>query len=139
MELLHRLGEDMGEVVPRQIERIRLVARRNQREAGVLRERPFEIDQLPIDPRRQRRLEQAGPDIGGDLPRGGPGLHVAHRAVGKRDVEKIGHERGRILEFAERGLCPRRGRGGKRCDFPSPVTPAKAGVHVWRVTRCLLG
>ena len=69
-QVLHRLGEDMREIVADQLERILLVARRHQRERGIALERPVEVAQFAIDPRRQRRLGQARPDRRRDIGRG---------------------------------------------------------------------
>ena len=67
---LHRLGEHMRIVVARELERVGLVARGDQRELGVAVERPVEVAQLAVDPRRERRLGEARPDRRGDVGRG---------------------------------------------------------------------
>jgi len=48
-------------------------------------------------------------------------------------VKQIGHGRSRILGFAERGLCPRRGRGGK---YPEDISghSRKSGLTVLAAT-----
>ena len=88
-QVLHRLGEQMGEVVAHQLERVLLVARRDQRELGIALERPVEVAHLAVDPRRQRRLGQARPDRRGDIGRG--------RALGISFTEPSGR---RILNIA---------------------------------------
>ena len=81
----------MREIVPRQFERVGLVARCDERQLGIALERAHDIAQLAIDARRQRRLGKAGSDIGGDLCRSGTCGHIAHGAVGKRDLDHFCH------------------------------------------------
>ena len=90
-QLLHRLGEDMGIIVPRQLERVGLVARGDQRKLGIALERPVEVAHLAVDPRRQRRLGEARPDRRRDVGRRGPALDLADRSIGQLDREHIGH------------------------------------------------
>ena len=66
-QVLHRLGEDMREVVADQLERVLLVARGDQRELGVALERAHDVAHLAVDPRRERRLGEARPDRRGDV------------------------------------------------------------------------
>ena len=91
IEVLHRLGEDMGEIVARELERVGLVARRDQGELGIALERPGEVAHLAIDPRRQRRLGEARPDRRRHVRRGRPALDLADRSVGQLDREHFGH------------------------------------------------
>ena len=92
---LHRLGEDVGIVVPGEFERLGLVARGHQRQRRVARKRPRQVHQLApmavIDPRRQRRLGEAGADRGGDIGGGRPRWHLAHGTIGQADLEQFGH------------------------------------------------
>ena len=48
-QVLHRLGEDVREVVADQLERVRLVARGDQREAGIALERAHDVAHLAVD------------------------------------------------------------------------------------------
>ena len=86
---LHRFGEDVGIVVPRQFQRIGLVARGDQRERAIAGERPAEIDQLSIDAGGERRLGEAGADRRGDVSRSRSRRHFAHGTVGKADLEHV--------------------------------------------------
>ena len=90
-QVLHRLGEDVGIIVPDQLERVGLVARGDQRELGIALERPGEVAHLAVDPRRQRRLGEARPDRRRDVGRRGPALDLADRSVGQLDREHVGH------------------------------------------------
>jgi hypothetical protein len=90
-EVLHRLGQHMRIVMAKQLERVLFVARRHQRQGGIPLERPVEVAQFAINPRRQRRLRQPRPDCGGDIPRGRPLGHFANRAIEKGDLEHLGH------------------------------------------------
>ena len=91
IELLHRLGEDMREVVADQLQRVLLVLRGDQRQVRIALERAVEVAQFAVDPRRQRRLGQARPDRRRDIRRGRALGHFAHRTVGKLDLEHLGH------------------------------------------------
>jgi hypothetical protein len=91
-KILYRFGEDMGVIVADELERLLLVARRHQRQFGVLLERPVEISQLAVDARRHRRSGEAGPDRGGDVRRRRAGLDLADRAVGESDPEMPRHK-----------------------------------------------
>jgi hypothetical protein len=68
-QVLHRLGQDVRKVMTDEIERFFLIARGDQRQAGV-------------DFRRQRRLGQARPDRRSYVGRGRSGRHLAHGTVG---------------------------------------------------------
>ena len=61
-QLLDGLGEDVGEVVAEQLERVGLVARGDQREARIAVERAVEVAQFAVDPRRERGLGKARAD-----------------------------------------------------------------------------
>jgi len=91
IKALNRLGEDMGEIVPRQLERVRLVAHRDQGELAIFLERAADIAQLAIDPRRQRRLGEAGPDRRRHVRRARPPLDLADRSVGQHNRKHFGH------------------------------------------------
>ena len=95
-QLLHRLGEDVREVVADELERVLLVARGDQREARIALERAHDVAHLAVDPRRERGLGEARPDRRGDVGRGRALGHFPHRTVGKRDLEHLGHCRGGI-------------------------------------------
>ena len=59
----------MGEIVARQFERVRLVAGRDESQLAVAFKGPADVAQLPIHPRRDRGLGEAGPDRSGDVGR----------------------------------------------------------------------
>jgi hypothetical protein len=61
---LHRFGQHMGKVVPRQFQRVRLVLGGDEREACVTLQRAVDVDQFAIDPRGERRLGKTGADRG---------------------------------------------------------------------------
>ena len=90
-EVLHRLGEDMGEIVAGELERVGLVARRDQGQLGIAVERPGEVAQLAIDPRRERRLGEARPDRRRHVRRRRPALDRADRSIGQLDRKHLGH------------------------------------------------
>ena len=69
-------------IVARQLERVGLIARGDQRERRIALERPVEIAQLAIDARGQRRLGEPRPDRRGDIGGRGARRHLAHRTVG---------------------------------------------------------
>ena len=68
-QVLHRLGEDVREIVPDQLERVRLVARGDQREARIVLERPRDVAHLAVDPRGERGLGKPRPDRRRDVGR----------------------------------------------------------------------
>ena len=90
---LHRLGQHVGKVVARQLQRIGFVARGDQRQRRIADKGPGQVDQFAIDPRRQRRLGQAGADRRGDIGRGGARRHRSDGTIGQGDVQHIGHGR----------------------------------------------
>ena len=90
-QVLHRLGQQMREVVADQLKRVLLVARSDEGEIGIAFQRPVEVANLAVDARRQRRLGQARPDRRGDIGRGRALRHFLHGAVGKADLEHGGH------------------------------------------------
>ncbi len=92
-QVLDRFGEDMRIIVADQLERVLLVARRDQRQLRVALERPVEIAHLAIDPGGHRRLGEAGADGGGDVGGGRALGHLANRAVGEPDLEMLRHDR----------------------------------------------
>ena len=79
--------------MPNQLERVGFVTRGDQRQLGIALERAGKVANLAIDPRGERRLRKAGPDRRGDVGRRGAGLDFAHGAVGKGDLEVLGHDR----------------------------------------------
>ena len=92
-EVLHRLRKDVRVIVPDQLERVGLVARRDQSELAVLLERPGKVAHLAVDPRRERRLGQPRPDRRGDVRRRRPAHDLADRSIGQLDREHFGHWR----------------------------------------------
>src|SRR3569623_1341894 len=93
-KVLHRLGEDVREVVARQFERVGLVARRDQRKLGVALERATDVAQVAVDARGDRGLGEARTDRRGDVRGGGPRGYLADGTVGQRDAEHGGHRVG---------------------------------------------
>ena len=81
----------LGIVVARQFERIFLVARGDQGELGVLFQRAHDVAQLAVNFCRKRRFRKAWPDIRRNLRRSSAGCHFAHAAVGKGDLDHLGH------------------------------------------------
>src|SRR3546814_13713431 len=57
---LHRFGQHMGIIVPRQFERIGLVARGDEREAGIAIEGASQVAQFAVHARGNGRLGEAG-------------------------------------------------------------------------------
>jgi len=101
-EVLDRLGEDMREVVADELQRVLLVARGDQREAGIALERPHDVAHFAVDLGGKRGLGEARPDRGGNV-RGCRTLgHLPHRTVGKRDLEHLGHRARHVAMRAER-------------------------------------
>ena len=89
---LHRFGEQMRIIMPRQFERVGLVLRRHQRQLRIGHDRPRQIDDLAVDTRRQRRLQQARPDARRDIRPGRAARHLAHGTIGKGQENEIGHD-----------------------------------------------
>ena len=125
-------------IVADQLERVRLVARGDQRELGIALERPVEVAHLAVDPRRQRRLGQARADRRGDVGRRRALGHLAHRSVGKRDLEHLGH---RAARSSRRAAAPSTARSERRgilmpgaAKVNSPGTPS-LGRFLRRVQR----
>ena len=90
-DVLHRLGEDVREVVADELQRILLVARGNQREVRIPLERAHDVAHLAVHLGGERGLGEARPDRGGDVRGRRPLGHLLHRTVGKRDLEHLGH------------------------------------------------
>ena len=99
-KVLHRLGEDVREVVADELERFAFVPCGNQRKLRVAFERPHDIADLAIDLRGQRGLGEPRPDRRGDIRRGRALGHFLHRAVGKRDFEHLRHYLGHVARGA---------------------------------------
>jgi hypothetical protein len=102
------------EVVPRELERLGLVARGDQRELGIAVERPVEVAHLAVDPRRQRGLGQARADRRGDVGRGRAGGHLAHRSVGQADLQQLAHR-------VRLSVCGATGTKPRALKVPAPV------------------
>ena len=90
-EVLNRLGEDVRIVVPHQFERIRLIARGDQREARITLERAHDVAHLAVDARGKRGLRQARTNRRSNIGRGRALGHFPDGAVWKRDLEHLGH------------------------------------------------
>jgi len=90
-EVLHCLREHMRIIVPHELERVGFVARSDQRQGGIPFERPHDIAHLAIDPRGERGFGEARTDRRGHIRRGRSLGHLPHRAVGKRNLEHLGH------------------------------------------------
>ena len=83
----------MRVIVAGQFERIGLVARGYQRECGIGLQRSPQIAQFAVHPRRECRLGQPRPDGSRNIGRRSPARNFAHGAIGKGDLEHIGHAR----------------------------------------------
>ena len=81
-ERLHGLGEDMGAVVPDQLERARVVAGQ-ELDARIPLDRVAEIDDGAVDRHRDRALQQRGGNAARDRLAGDSGRKLALGAVGK--------------------------------------------------------
>ena len=90
VELLDGLGQDMGGIVPDQLQRLRTLAG-DDLDRGVFRDRQIEIAQLAVDLDSERRLGEAGADVTRDFFTRGRVIVFAHAPVGKRDPH---HARG---------------------------------------------
>jgi hypothetical protein len=84
----------MREIVADQLESVFLVARGDQSEIRISFERPVQIAQFAVDPRRQRRLGQPRPDRRGDIGRSRALSNFADRTIGKGDLEHLRHGQG---------------------------------------------
>ena len=119
--VLHRLGHDMGGVVPDQFQRARIVAG-DDLDLGVLVDRVGEVGEHAVERHRHGLLGERRRDALGDLEAGGaagifPGLAVGE---GDDDLATLG---GR-LQIAERELESRGGRGRVRHRSLLWLTPA---------------
>ncbi len=90
-QLLHRLGEDVRVIVARELERILLVARRDERELRIAFERTADVAQFAVDARGERGLGEPRTDRRGDVRRGSPRGYLTDGTVGQRDTEHLGH------------------------------------------------
>jgi hypothetical protein len=108
-DVLHRLGQHVCEVVPHQLERVLFVARSDQREVRVALERSHDVAHLAVDLGRQRRLGEPRPDRRRDVRRRRPFRHFPDGAIGKGDLEHLGHGAGHV---ARRLACLNRGESG---------------------------
>jgi len=88
---LDRFGQNVGEIVPRQFQRLGLVPRRDQRELGIRGEGSGQVNQFAIDTRRQGRLGQAGADCRRHVGRSRASGHFAHGTIGQADLQEFGH------------------------------------------------
>ena len=82
----------MGEIVARQFQRVRFVLRGHERQMGVLFQRPADIAQFAIDPRRDRRFGETRADRRRNVRRGSAGRDFTHGTVGQSDFEHGGHD-----------------------------------------------
>jgi len=92
-QILDGLGKDVRIIVSHEFERIRFVPRGNQREAGIALERTHDVADLAVNARGKRGLGQARPDRRGHIRRRRPLGHFPDGAIGKRDLEHLGHAR----------------------------------------------
>jgi len=90
------------EVVTDQLERFRLVAGRDQREAGVPLERAHDVAHLAVDLGGERSLGETRTDRRRDVGRGRALRHFLHRTVGKCDLEHLRHLRAALAGEDER-------------------------------------
>ena len=75
--------------MPRQLQRISLIAAGHQREVCIADKGTSEIDQLAIDPSGQRGLGQPRANRHGYIRGGGTGRHFAHGTIGQADLELV--------------------------------------------------
>ena len=87
VELLDRLGHDVGGVVADQRQRV-VVAIGEDRDLAAVAQRRREVAELAVDGDRQRRLRQAGPDRGGGVGAGGAIGELERCAVGQFDGDR---------------------------------------------------
>ncbi len=134
IKLFHRLGHHMRGVVADNLERLGRVARQD-RELGVLLDRPAEVFFRTIDLHRNRSLGEARTDGCRNLAPGGAAREMAHRAVGQgyRDlgVGVSGHCE-RFIRTAgsrqpHRGLMRRDHRGAGSRRRPVRAAESKPG------------
>ena len=106
IKLLHRLGQDMGGVVPDQLQR-RVVLERDDFDRRIRLDRAGEIAQFAVDPDRQRRFRQARTDRGRDIRARHRRRILPDAAVGQGDrdrpVRRISV--GRISIWRRRPVC----------------------------------
>ena len=84
-QFLDRLGQHMGGIVAQQLQRI-LVPGGDDGEIAVTRNFPVEVPHFAVDPRGQRRLGEAGADVGGHRGAGHRRPVVPDAAVGQRQL-----------------------------------------------------
>jgi hypothetical protein len=84
VELLHRLGHDVGAVVAQQLQGVGMAARDNL-DRRVLLDHRRQIDDAAVQLQGERRLGQARADRGRDLGARNGLVEVAHAAVRERD------------------------------------------------------
>jgi hypothetical protein len=92
-ERLHRFGKHMRIVMPHQFERIRLIARRDQRQRRIAIERPHDVAHLAVDARAKRRLGETGANARGNIGGRRAAGHFAHGTVRQGDFEHRRHAR----------------------------------------------
>ncbi len=88
VKLLNRFGHDMGGVMAEQLHR-RGILRRQDRHPRVVIDGRGEVAKLPVHPNGQRRLGQAGADVGGDLGAGRRMVVASGTAVRKGDPHGV--------------------------------------------------
>ena len=89
---LHRFGQHMGEIMPRQFQRVSLVPARHQRQRRVLLQRPADVAQFAIHSRGDRRLGQPRTDRRRNVRRRSAGRDFTHGTIGQSDFEHGGHD-----------------------------------------------
>ena len=87
IKLLHRLGQDMGGVVPDQLQR-RVVFQGDDLDRRIRLDRAGEIAQFAVDPDRQRRLGEARTDRGRDIRARHRRRILPDAAVGQGDRDR---------------------------------------------------
>ena len=81
-------GEQMRGRVAEHLDRVRIFGGED-RQFGVVVQRPREVDQFAIGARDQRFFRQARRDLAGDLRGGGALRHLARRSIRQRDLNVV--------------------------------------------------
>ena len=88
VELLHRLGEDVGRVVAQQLQRL-LGVTRHDGDGCVGLDGGGEVPHHAVDPDRERGLRESLADAHGDVGPGHRAIEGPDRAVGQRDSRHV--------------------------------------------------
>ena len=88
VELLHRLGEDMGRVVTQQLQRL-LGIPGHDSDGRIGLDGGGEVAHRAVDPDRERRPGESLADARGDVGPGHRSVEVPGRAVGQRDSRHV--------------------------------------------------